>query len=77
MALGPLPGSMDASPKEIEMHPITALMLSQQAEEERRAVIAERRARWLQPEPMSRRTDRLSLVEIFQLSRLEPAGART
>ena len=77
MALGPLPGSMDASPKETEMHPITALMLSQQAEEERRAVIAERRARWLQPEPMSRRTDRLSLVEIFQLSRLEPAGART
>jgi hypothetical protein len=58
------------------MHPITALMLSQQAEEERRAVLAARKARWMKPEPMARPSGRLSLVEIFQISRFEPAGSR-
>jgi hypothetical protein len=58
------------------MHPITALMLSQQAEEERRAVLAARKARGMKPEPMARPSGRLSLVEIFQISRFEPAGSR-
>lgn len=58
------------------MHPITALMLSQQAEEERRAVLAARKSRWTEPEPLARPTSRPSLVDIFQISRFEPTGSR-
>lgn len=58
------------------MFPITALMLSRQAEEERRLVLSQRRS-WLEPVPMETSPRRISLVEIFSLSRFAQAPSRS
>lgn len=51
------------------MHPITALMLSESIEQERRLEIERRRRRLIQAEPM-RPNDRRKLKGLFRIPRL-------
>ena len=51
------------------MHPITALMLSQSIEQERRLEIERRRRRLIEAEPM-RPNDRRKLSGLFRIPRL-------
>jgi hypothetical protein len=57
------------------MHPITALMLSQQMEEERRRKLGERRHRFLAPEHTAAGEKRASWIDRIRAPRFGLAGS--
>lgn len=57
------------------MHPITALMLSRQHEEERRRVLSRRRHRYVEAEIATASEKRASWIDRIRLPRLSLSGS--